>query len=128
MCDIKYHTIDLSEDLTAIEAIDFAIETLSRDNNIDLVARIVVRGIEIFVKADSIPERLALGYEHEKQKQRAAGVLPNIGPIGPYVSDARLSVDIRGIVYYNTDKDNLDDYTVAAKEYKDSIDRLAINR
>jgi hypothetical protein len=126
MCDTDYCTIDLPEGLIAIEAIDFAIKTLLRDNESNLTARIVVRGIEIFVKADSIPERLALGYEHEKQKQRAAGVLPSIGPIGPYVSDVCLNVYICGIVYYNADRNNSDDYPVAANEYENSINRLAI--
>lgn len=126
MCDINYYTINLPEDLIAIEAIDLAIEILLRDNKSDLTARIVVRGIEIFVKADSAPERLALGYEHEKQKQRAAGSLPDIGPIGPYVSDVCLNVYICGIVYYNADRNNSDDYPVAAKEYENSINRLAI--
>jgi hypothetical protein len=126
MCDL-YCTIDLPENLIALDAIDLAIEKMSsKEWDSDLPAKIVIGGIEIFVKSDSNPERLALGYEHEKQKRRANGVLPDIGPIGPYVSDADLDVYISGIIYYATDTTHSAEYANATKEYEEALNRRSI--
>lgn len=125
MCDDCYRTIVLPSRLTAIEAVDLAIKTLSQDSG-QPTAKISVGGIAIFVKADSKSEHLALGHEYEKQKRRVGGTFPFSRPIGPYVSGLDLDVYISGIVYYSTDKNKHVEYTAATKDYERSINRRAI--